>query len=124
MKKTDVKEALSSITDMLAKIHVKLQDLDSRLSDLEALEEVEGMNSELCECGHDHSKELADLIGQVVHIELKDDKAGPWFFVMTTANSSLMVQELTKPDGIREKIGDPKWYALDEINRITVEKTL
>lgn len=122
MKKTDVKEALSIITDMLAKIHVKLQDLDNRLSDLEALTDMEG--GELCECGNDHSKELADLIGQVVHIELKDDKAGPWFFVMTTANSSLMVQELTKPDGIREKIGDPKWYALNEINRITVEKSL
>jgi hypothetical protein len=122
VKKTDVKEALSLITDMLAKIHVKLQDLDNRLLDLEALTDTEG--GELCECGHDHSKELADLIGQVVHIELKDDKAGPWFFVMTTANSSLMVQELTKPDGIREKIGDPKWYALNEINKITVEKTL
>jgi len=122
VKKNEVKEALSLITDMLAKVHVKLQELDDRVSDIEACDELE--QDEVCtECGRSHKKELADLIGQVVHIELKDSTAGPWFFVMCTGHSSLMVQELTKPD-IGEKIGDPKWYALDEINKITVEQTL
>lgn len=122
MKKSDVKEALSLITDMLAGIHVKLQELDNRLADIEAVEDLE--EDEVCtECGRSHQKELADMIGHIVHIQLKDSEAGPWFFVMCTGHSSLMLQELTKPD-VGEKIGDPKWYSLNEIERITMEKTL
>jgi len=122
VKKNEVNEALSLITDMLATMTVKLKELDDRVSDIEACDEQE--EDEVCTgCGRSHKKDLADLIGQVVHIELKDSTAGPWFFVMCTGHSSLMVQELTKPD-IGEKIGDPKWYALNEINRITVEQTL
>lgn len=120
MKKSDVKEALSLITDMLAGIHVKLQELDNRLADIEAGEDLE---DDVCECGQSHKQELADMIGHIVHIELKDSEAGPWFFVMCTGHSSLMLQELTRPD-IGEKIGDPKWYSLNEIERITMEKTL
>lgn len=120
MKKTDVKESLLIITQMLAGIHQKMEELDQRIASLEGHDEED---EDVCECGANHQKELAEMIGHVVNIELKDSKAGPWFLVMTVGPASLLVQELTKPSA-PEKIGDPRWYTLNEINRITMEKSL